>query len=168
MAVAAGWVRATFAGVAPLTVMVSSALRAEAVVFAFVVTVMVALPVPDIADSVVTHIGFPVKVHAPLVVMVNVLASPATTKLNEAVDTLTVGAVAATWLRATFAGVAPLTLMVSSALRAVVAVFAFAVTVMVALPVPDVDDTVAHDGTPVTVHAPLVVMVNVLASPAAK
>ena len=67
----------------------------------------------------------------------------------------------------TSAGVAPDTVMVSFPLRAVVAVFPAAVTVMVALPVPEVRDMLAHDGAPVIVHAPLVVMVNVFASPVA-
>ena len=64
-------------------------------------------------------------------------------------------------------GVAPDTLMVNSLLRTVVAVFALAVTVISASPVPDVDDTSAHDGTPVRLHDPFVVMDSVLASPSA-
>ena len=70
--------------------MVSSPLRAVVVVFAVEVTVMVALPVPEVADTS-THDGTPVKVHAPLVVMDSVLPSPSEVKLNADTDALNVG-----------------------------------------------------------------------------
>ena len=72
--------------------MVSSPLRAVVVVFAVEVTVTVALPVPAVDDNV-AHVGLPVSVHAPVVVMINVLVSPAAAKLSEGVDTVTVGVV---------------------------------------------------------------------------
>ena len=70
--------------------MVSSALRSEEVEFVVVVTVMVALPEPEVAD-ISAHDGAPVSLQSPRVVMVNVFSSPAAAKLSEAVDTLRVG-----------------------------------------------------------------------------
>ena len=138
------------------------------------VTVMSVLPVPELADTLY-HDGVADILQAPFVVILIGLIPPSSSKLSSVGVTLKVGvgvgvgggASAAAWLSATSAGVAPDTVMVSFPLRMVDAVFAEAITVMVALPVPEVADTEAHEGAPVKVHAPLVVMTNVLDSPAA-
>ena len=85
------WERFTSTGVAPGAVMVSLALR-NSPPFAAAFTVMVRVPVPEVlVGEKVTQSGFPVIVHVPVVVIVNVFSSPPLAKLNELGDTLKVG-----------------------------------------------------------------------------
>ena len=158
----------------PPPVMVSLPLYGATDGFELALTFMVTSPVPFEGDTE-NHHGYPEICHCKFEVILNVLVSPPCAKVSEAGDTSKydkpgLGGMIKpdAWERFTSTGVAPGAVMVSLALRKSPA-FASAFTVMVRLPVPEMEagENVTQSGFPVIVHVAAVVMVNALSPPAA-
>jgi hypothetical protein len=156
--------------VTPVPLMVIVAVRDEVVVLAAALTFIVALEVPDAGVSV-SHeasAGFLAAVHATFEVTVTGCVEPACGKLSEDVLTASEGVIPGCVMLICLL-VTPVPLMVIVAVRDEVVVLAVAVTLIVALEVPDAGVSVSHEasaGFLSAVHATLAVTVTGCVDPA--